>query len=229
MEKLTKDAINLGNVDIFKLFSQYFFPTLLGMLCMSAVTAIDGIFIGHGVGADGIAAVNICVPIFMLGAGIGLMLGAGCSVVASIHLSVGKLKAARLNVTQAMLFATICMALPIGGMWLFHVETAQILGSSDELLPMVKEYMVWFIPGMICQMWASVGLFVIRLDGSPQFAMLCNLVAAIANAFLDWLFIFPMGWGLMGAAFASFIAMAMGGVMALGYLLFLLKLYGWFD
>ena len=223
MEKLTKDAINLGNVDIFKLFSQYFFPTLLGMLCMSAVTAIDGIFIGHGVGADGIAAVNICVPIFMLGAGIGLMVGAGCSVVASIHLSVGRLKAARINVTQAMLFATICMLVPVLVMWLFPVETAQILGSSDELLPMVKEYMVWFIPGMICQMWASVGLFVLRLDGSPQFAMLCNLVAAIANAFLDWLFIFPMGWGLMGAAFASSIAMAMGGVMALGYLLFFAK------
>lgn len=55
MEKLTKDAIDLEKAGLFGLFSKFFIPTLLGMLCMSAVTAIDGIFIGHGVGAFGIA------------------------------------------------------------------------------------------------------------------------------------------------------------------------------
>lgn len=223
MEKLTKDAIDLEKAGLFGLFSKFFIPTLLGMLCMSAVTAIDGIFIGHGVGADGIAAVNICVPIFMLGTGIGLMVGAGCSVVASIHLAEGKVKAARLNVTLAMIFSTICMAIPILAMMIFPSETGRLLGASDELLPMVKEYMMWFMPGIVCQMWAAVGLFVIRLDGSPKYAMYCNLVTAVVNAFLDWFLIFPMGWGLMGAALASSLAMTLGGVMALGYLLFSAK------
>ena len=54
---------------------------------MSAVTAIDGIFVGHGVGSDGIAAINILIPVLMFFTGVGLMVGAGCSVVASIHLS----------------------------------------------------------------------------------------------------------------------------------------------
>ena len=53
------------------LFGQVFFPTLLGMLGVSAVTTIDGIFIGHGVGSDGIAAVNICVPLLMVLTGFG--------------------------------------------------------------------------------------------------------------------------------------------------------------
>ena len=51
---------------MFKLFNKYFIPTLLGMLSMSAVTAIDGIFVGHGVGSDGVAAINICIPVLML-------------------------------------------------------------------------------------------------------------------------------------------------------------------
>ena len=53
MERLEKDSIDLGTVNVFKLFRRYFIPTLLGMLCMSAVTAIDGICVGHGAGSDG--------------------------------------------------------------------------------------------------------------------------------------------------------------------------------
>ena len=68
---MKRDAIDLSTLNVFTLFRKYFVPTLLGMLSMSAVTAIDGIFVGHGVGSDGIAAVNICVPLLMLFTGIG--------------------------------------------------------------------------------------------------------------------------------------------------------------
>ncbi len=220
MEKLEKDALDLGKLNVYKLFSKYFFPTLLGMLSISALTAIDGIFIGHGVGGDGIAAVNICVPLYMLCTGLALMIGAGSSVVASIHLSQGKPKAARLNVTQAVLFVTLLTLIP--SLWILcNMElTARLLGSSDELLPLVIEYLHWFVPAMVFQVWVSVGLFIVRLDGSPNFAMCCSVVTSIVNFVLDWLFIFPFGWGLMGAAFASSLSMAIGGIMAMAYLAF---------
>ena len=132
---MKRDAIDLSTLNVFTLFRKYFVPTLLGMLSMSAVTAIDGIFVGHGVGSDGIAAVNICVPLLMLLTGIGLMVGAGCSVVASIQLSRGKSKSARLNVTQALLFVTIVALIPSALMMAFPAETARMLGSSEHLLP----------------------------------------------------------------------------------------------
>lgn len=99
---MERDSIDLAKERVFRLFRQYFIPTLFGMLCLSAVTTIDGIFVGHGVGSDGIAAVNLCVPIFMTFMGIGMMIGTGCSVVASIQLSRGSGKVARLNVSQAL-------------------------------------------------------------------------------------------------------------------------------
>ena len=46
-EKLTKDAIDLSTLSIPRLFGRYFLPTLLGMLSISAMTAIDGIFVGN--------------------------------------------------------------------------------------------------------------------------------------------------------------------------------------
>lgn len=225
-KKMERDAIDLSTVNVFKLFRKYFIPTLLGMLSMSAVTAIDGIFVGHGVGSDGIAAVNICAPLFMLCTGLGLMVGAGCSVVASIHLSRGKLRVARMNVTQAMVFVTVVTLVPSLLMFLFPDETGRLLGSSEHLLPMVHDYLVWFVPAMVFEVWVSVALFIIRLDGAPRLAMWCSLVTAMTNTILDYIFIFPLGWGVMGAAFATSISIAIGGVAAVVYLMFFARNMG---
>ena len=70
---MKRDAINFENEKIPVLFRKILIPTLLGTISMSAVTAIDGIFVGHGAGAEGVAAVNIIAPIFMIMSGIGLM------------------------------------------------------------------------------------------------------------------------------------------------------------
>ena len=204
-DKLTKDSIDLSTLSIPRLFGRYFLPTLFGMLSISAMTAIDGIFVGHAVGADGIAAINICVPILMVVTGLALMMGAGCSVVASIHMAQHKLKAARINVTQAWIFATIVILAMIIPVMLFPSAIGRMLGSSDALLPLVREYML---------------LFVIRLDGSPRLAMWCNVVSAVANIFLDWFMIVYMGWGLWGAAVASALSMTIGGIIAMWYMLF---------
>ena len=217
-EKLTKDAIDLSTLSIPRLFGRYFLPTLLGMLSISAMTAIDGIFVGHAVGADGIAAINICVPIFMVVTGLGLMMGAGCSVVASIHMSQLKIKAARINVTQAWIFATMVIIAMIIPVMLFPSAIGRMLGSSDALLPLVREYMLGFMPGELFGVWAALLLFVIRLDGSPRLAMWCNVVSAIANIFFDWYMIVYMGWGLFGAAIASSLSMANGGIIAVWYM-----------
>lgn len=217
---MKRDAIELSTLNVFKLFRKYFIPTLFGMLSMAAVTAIDGIFVGQGVGSDGIAAVNIIIPLLMLFTGVGLMIGAGCSVVASIQLSKEKYKAARINVTQALIFATIIAAIPTIGMMTFPERTVKLLGSSDYLLPMATNYLIWFVPSWIFQIWISISLFIIRLDGAPKLAMICSLISAILNIGLDWLFIFPFGWGVKGAAFATSISIIVGGLIAIIYLLF---------
>lgn len=213
---MERNAIDLGTVDVPKLFRRMFLPTLFGMLSISAVTAVDGIFIGHGVGSDGIAAVNLCVPVMMVFTGLGLMMGVGCSVVAAVHLSRSQARAARINVTQALAFVSAVTVAATTLIVVFARQTALAMGSSERLLPLVVDYLQWFMPSMVFQMWVSISLFIIRLDGAPRVAMWCSVVSAALNVVLDYIFIFPLGWGVRGAAFATSLSVATGGVMALG-------------
>lgn len=220
---MKRDSLDLGKMNVPVLFRKYFIPTLLGMLSMASVTAIDGIYVGHGVGSDGIAAINICIPLLMLFTGFGLMLGIGSSVVASIHLSHDKVKAARINATQALWFVTAVTLLAVIVIMVWPYDTAKVLGASEHLTPLVVTYLLWFGPSLVFQMWLSVSLFIIRLDGAPQYAMWCNVIAAVLTVILGWIFIFPLELGIEGAALAATVSTAIGGIIGIYYLLFKAK------
>ena len=150
---MNRDAIDFDNESVFTLFRYMLIPTLLVSTAMSAVSTIDGIFVGHGVGADGVAAVNIVAPIYQVMAGLGFMIGAGCSVVSSIHLSHKKLKVARINVSQALLAASLLSLLIIAAVMLFPEGTARLLGASDTLMPQVTDYLKLIMPAFLFEMW----------------------------------------------------------------------------
>ena len=211
-------TIDLGREPVGKLFRTYFIPTLLGMLSLSVVTMADGIFVGQGVGPAGVAAVNIIWAPMMSVIGFGLRLGIGCSVIASIRLAHGETDKARLGVSHALAGASLVVGLIVLLLMARPRTTARLLGSSESLLDMATDYLVWFAPALVLNMWSIIGLFVVRLDGSPRFAMWCNVVPGLLNIFLDWLFVFPLGMGLKGAAIATAIAVSVGAFMAVGYL-----------
>ena len=98
---MERDSIDFKNTDIAALFRKLLLPTVLGMIFSALFVITDGIFVGKGIGSDALAAVNIVAPLWLFSTGIGLMFGVGASVVASIHLSHGKVKAARINITQS--------------------------------------------------------------------------------------------------------------------------------
>lgn len=214
-----RDSIDFGRMDISKLFRKLLIPTVLGMVFSAVFVITDGIFVGKGIGSDALAAVNITAPLFMITTAIGLMFGVGATVVASIHLAQGKAKAARLNITQALGAAAVLVVVLSALCSAFPTFVGQLLGSSERLLPAVVEYMSWYAPFLVFYVLLNAGMFFIRLDGSPNYAMLCNAIAAVINVALDYLFIFVFGWGLMGAAFATSLGTMTGGVLTLAYLL----------
>ena len=221
--KDNRDSIDFRNEEIGKLFGQLFIPTLLGMIFNMAFIITDGIFVGHGIGPQGLAAINLVGPIMMLINGLGMMFGVGVSVVAAIHLAKGNIKAARINTTQAftagitvsMLIGTVCYCAP-------HAVLS-LLGASEALYDAAYEYYVWFIPTCLLMMIETIGLFVIRLDGSPRYAMFSNMLPALVNIALDYIFIFPCHWGLMGASLATDIGGLVGVLMVTYYMIFKAK------
>ena len=213
-----KDSIDFAREDISILFKKLLYPTLLGMLFTALFIITDGVFVGRGLGSDALAAVNITAPLFILMTGLGLMFGGGASVVASIHMSEGKLKVARINVTQATIISLSISAIISIFVLIYPDFTLRLLGCSEKLLPLSRDYIYGFAPFFIFNILLTIGGFFLRLSGAPNYAMVCAGVAAIINVVLDYLFIFVFKWGMFGAAFATGVGTALGAIMMLIYL-----------
>ncbi len=220
---MNRDAINFGSDSIPGLFRRIFIPTLVGMACMALMTTIDGVFVGHGIGSDALASVNIFAPFWMIMTGLGLLFGIGCSVVSSVHLSQGNAKAARINMTQTLIFGvliTLTLTILVRS---FSTGTARLLGASDRLLPYVLDYQKWLSCAFSALFLQSVGLLIIRLDGSPNYASAAAAIPSIVNVVLDYVFLFVLDMGLEGIALATAIGCWTGGLMVLFYIVFLSK------
>lgn len=218
MKKELKDSIDFEREDVGKLFRRLFHPTLIGMLSTVLFIITDGVFVGKGLGSDALAAVNIVAPIYMLATGIGLMTGMGASVVASIHIANRKIKVACLNITQAIGLSTVLLLLLSVITLVFPTDTLKLFGCSDELMSSALEYAYFYLPFLFAHALLCGGQFFIRLDGSPRYAMFCSISAAVLNIILDYLYIFPLKWGLMGAALASSTGAGVGAILVLLYL-----------
>ena len=215
-----RDSIDFGKSKIEPLFNSIFYPTLLSMVFASLFTVADGIFVGQGVGSNALAAINIVSPLFLITTGISLMFGVGVSVVASIHLSQNNAKAANINITQAFHAATLLMVVIAIAVFFFRIPFLRLLGSSDALLPLCQDYLLPILPGCVCIVIQIIGTFVIRLDGSPKFAASTEIFPGLLNIFLDWLFVFPMQFGIAGSAIASSISCAVAAGMVTWYMFF---------
>ena len=177
---MKRDAIDLGKAHIPRLFRTYFLPTLLGMLSTCIVTAIDGIFVGHGAGSDGVAAVNIAYSPLMLLVGLGLMLGMGCSVVSSIHLSRGAVKTARYNVSQAIATSMLVL-IPNLLVELFIDPAGEAARIAVDGLPTFSSAVIFYIFNL-----TAIGYFqsVERVRPSITFALMRRFLFVVPSFIL---------------------------------------------
>ena len=197
-----------------------FFPTLIGMFFNSVLCICDGMFVGHGVGSNALAAVNIVAPIFLICTGIGLMFGIGASVIGGIRMAEGNVKAARIIMTQAYIAGAIIFGAVILCSLLFTRPLLYLLGCSPLLEDLATDYLLWLLPGLMFFYMQSAGMMLIRLDGSPRYAMSVQIVGAVFNIFLDWYMVYPLGLGIKGASMATSISCIVAGIMVVAYFLF---------
>lgn len=196
--------LNLLEENIKTIYFKYLFPTAIGSLAISIYVLLDTIFIGQGVGAGGLAALNINTPIFSAGFGMGLLIGVGGSILMSMEK--GNEKRAREIFTLSMVIAIIvAIIFTLFGI-IYERQLAYLLGATNENINLVMQYTHWLIRGS--------GLFVIamtlqcflRCDKAPRLVMISVAVASITNVVLDYIFIFQMNSGIAGGAIATVIA-----------------------
>ncbi|WJE16435.1 MATE family efflux transporter [Halobacillus sp. ACCC02827] len=200
----------LQHQPVKKVFFQYFFPSLFGMMLMSINILIDGIFVGNGVGAEGLAGVNLAMPVFSLIFSIALWIGIGGGTLYSIRIGERQMEQAR-SVFSLSLITTIFILALIGTVGYFQVEAAaRMLGANAETLSHTVEYLqVLFSLGWLIALQQLLSIFV-RNDGGPVLSMVALGITAVTNIGLNYYMIFILGLGVFGAALATILASVLG-------------------
>ena len=190
-----------------KEFARYVSLNVLGMIGAFP----SGILGRHvlrslGLGSDGLAALNLAIPVFSFINGSGLMIGMGGGTRYSILKSQGAHREADKIFTNALYlggaFAVLFFSLGIFAAG----PIARGLGGEGSTLAMTTIYLrviLLFSPMFLAN---NLLLCFVRNDGVPQLAMAAMVGGSLSNVVLDWIFIFPCGLGIFGAAFATGIA-----------------------
>lgn len=207
---LEKDSIS-------KLFFNFSFPAVVGMLISAFYVIVDGIFIGRGIGGEGLAAINIAYPVITLAISLSLMFGIGGATVISIKQAEGDILEVNKYFTHMVMLNVFSYLIITTFVLLFQNKIIVFLGSSPNLFELVKQYM---IPGIIFSIFFMLSISlnaVVRNDNSPNYAMLSMGVGAITNVLLDALFIIKFNWGMTGAAYATGIAQMASAIFLFAY------------
>lgn len=183
-------------------FAKYVSQNIVGMLGMSCYIIVDTFFISVAAGADGIAALNLALPVFNLIFAIGSMIGIGGATRFSI-LRAQKDERADNYFTNAVLWATM-LGLIFSVIGIIGPEQViRLMGGDAHLVEVGLSYnRIILLFGPFFMLNAVFSGFV-RNDGDPSLAMVATLVGSLANVVFDYIFMFPMGMGLTGAALAT--------------------------
>lgn len=196
----------MKNTECLKIFLKYSSLNVLGMIGLSCYILADTFFVSKGLGANGLAALNLAIPIYSFIHGSGLMLGMGGATGYSIKSSQNETDRANRIFTNTV-FLALGFAVIFFVLGLFYSERiVMLLGAEGEVLHMSKTYLqviLLFAPMFLLN---NVLLCFVRNDGSPQLSMIAMLGGSLSNIVLDYVFMFPLEMGIFGAVLATGLA-----------------------
>ncbi len=190
----------------YRIFLRYITLSVLGTLGVSCYILADTFFIAEGLGPDGLTALNLAIPAYNFIFGTAILLGMGGATRFSIVRGTGDRQAG-----EKIFRCTLCMAGAASVFFMLlglcaSVPLARLLGADGTVLEMTATYLqvlLLFAPAFILN---NVLLCFVRCDGSPQMAMLGMLLGSLANIVLDYILIFPLDLGILGAVLATGIS-----------------------
>ena len=187
-------------------FARYTSMNVMGTLATSCYILADTFFVAKGMGTNGLAALNLAIPVFGFITGSGLMMGMGGATKYSIAAGKGEDEEARAVFTNTLLMAAAAAFVFLAAGILFSGKIASLLGADEETFEMTHTYMrtiLLFAPAFILN---YVMQCFVRNDGSPQISMMAMVSGSLSNIVLDYVFIFPLNMGIFGAAIATCFA-----------------------
>lgn len=189
--------------NIFKELLSYMIPGIAGLLFNSLYIVVDGLFVARMLGREPLAAVTVGVPIVEILLAMSMLISVGAGVLISNKNGKGKQKEAR-HIFNMSVRLLLIVSILIASISLIFIEPiAKILGATPDILDLVIEYLRYFFIFSPAFMFSYAMCTWLRNDSQPKLAMIAQIIGALSNVFLDWLFMGPFKMGIGGAALAT--------------------------
>ena len=195
-----------GKENTLQEFGKYVSQSVLSQLGVSCYILADTYFISKGVGADGLTALNLTIPVFSVMNGCGFMLGIGSGTKYGIMKGTGNEKRGDVLFTSSLCVVTV-LAVIFMLIGLLAADPITVLvGANAEVYDMTRTYLQVIL--LFSPMFMINNLLgaMIRNDGNTSLAMTAMLSGCLFNIVFDYIFVFPMGLGLFGAVLATAVA-----------------------
>lgn len=191
---------------ILRTFFYYVFPSMIGLVALTTANLVDGIFVGHQVGAEALAAISLLLPYFSLLIAISLMLAIGGAVTVGKYLGQNDSAMASALFSKVMMVTLLLNSLFAIASYLAEPWLLWLLKAPSEVQPLMQEYLAVIRWVFIGQLSTMVLYYFVRMDGHPVLGTLALLTGALTNILFDALFIVHLRMGLAGAAYGTAIA-----------------------
>ncbi len=209
----------IGTDSVTRLLLRFSIPAIVGMLVNALYNIVDRMFIGYGIGAQGIAGVTISFPLMMAMVSFSILVGVGANTLFSIRMGEGRREEAERILGNAFgLLLFIPLAASLAGLACLD-PLLRLMGAGDELLPYARDYARIVLYGIALSTTGHGLSHFIRSDGHPYVSMASMIIGAGANTLLDPLFIFVFHWGMKGAAWATVISQGLSFAWCFVYFL----------
>lgn len=211
-----KPPIKLSDKFTFKKLLVFTLPSIVMMVFTSVYGVVDGLFVSNFVGKTPFAALNFIMPFLLILGTVGFMFGAGGS--ALIAKTLGEQKPEEANrIFSLLVYVSFALAVVIAAVGtVFLRPLARLLGAGDLLDDCVKYGRIILIALPVYVLQMEFQSFFITAE-KPRLGLLFTVSAGVINMILDALFVAVFRWGLRGAAAATVIGQAVGGIGPLFY------------
>ena len=212
----------LGTEKPGNLMRKYAVPCIISLVVAALYNIVDQIYIANAdyLGSFGNAANTVVFPMTVVALAIAVMIGDGACAFVSILLGSHREEDAHRTIGNAVVL-TVVSSLVVTAVYLLLADPILTLFGgrvNEDTFRLARGYFFWITLGIPFSMFGQAMNPIIRSDGSPRFAMVSTVAGAVTNIFLDWLLIYPLHMGMMGAAIATVLGQILTAALSVWYL-----------
>lgn len=197
-------------------FLRYSLSSAAGLIAITTASLVDGFFVGHYVGSDALASVNLLIPVLTFWFASVLMIAIGGSVRAGAHLGEGHLAAASKTFSHNLILAIGAGSVFAVGGYFAQLPLFRMLGAPEALTAILQPYFSILLLGLPLQFAAVVLYYFLRASGQPTRASFGLIAGAVANIVLDVLLVGVLELGIAGAGWATVAAQCTQCLLLIG-------------